>query len=530
MLFYGSFWSSDPGQPGHFTIENYATVLTTSWYIPTILNTVSVGVATALLATALGVPMAWIVSRTNVPMRRLWDYIGVAPVFIPPLLGAVAWIILASPRIGLINRLIIEIIPFVSGPVFDIYSFWGIVWVMGLFYSPYIFLFVSGALKSLDPSLEETSRVCGASTIRTILRIELPLIAPALLSGVMLVLVLSMNQFSAPLLLGWSEGFYTLTTRIYRLVALPPINYGLATALCVVLQVIAVSLIGAQRKFLGSRKFVTVTGRGFRPRLTDIGKWKYGAFVFCMFYIFVAAVLPLSVLLITSFNKVTGYFLQLTLENYEFLFGFSLFWRSIKNSLFVAIVGATVCMVMCIVASWIIHRTKVAGRGILEYIVMFSVAVPGIVMAMGILWAWITIPIGIYGTIWILMFACIARFITYGVRSTSSTLVQIDKELEESSRICGASWLRTMSEITIPLLKPGIASGWILLFIVFFRELTMVLLLWVSSTMTMSVLAIEFWSEASYPVYSALGIIQTAIIFGVVALFKKFLGGEVQLV
>lgn len=523
MLFLGSFRSAPPGRPGNFTLQNYQ-VLTLPWYGSTLLNTLSIACGGAAIATILGVPLGWLVSRTNVPLAKVWDRLAVTPIFISPFIGGTAWILLASPDIGIINNFTRQF----SLPTLNVYSYWGMIWVAGLFFSPYVFLFVSGALRSMDSSLEESARMCGTGVFGTAVRITLPLIAPAILSAMLLVFVLCAEQFSIPALLGWPVEIFVMSVRIFSFLAFPPVNYGAATVLCIGLLAITGTAMYAYRRVLAGRQFVTVTGKGFRPSTVNLGRWKFAALFFCVLYFLVAVAAPLSVIVITSFLKWTGDYSSLSFANYENIFRYRLFYLSYQNSLFIAFVGATAVMGMSAVISWIVHRTRTRGRGLLDYISIIPTAIPGMVLGVGILWAWISIPVAIYGTIWILIIACMTRFLSYGVRSTSSTLVQIHKDLEESSTMCGASWLRTFSKITLPLLKPGIVSGWLLLFIVFFRELEMVLLLWTSNTITLSVFLFDLWTEGNFPRLCTLGVVQTLTILLVFIVMKKLLGAELK--
>jgi len=523
MLVYGSFRSAAPGAPGYFHLENYLSVFNSPWYLTVFSRTIAVGVVSTTIAVLLGLTSAWIIARTDTPFSGVLHYVAAAPIYTSAFLGAVAWILLASPEIGYLNSLAKYLFPFVEGPVFNIYSYWGMVWVMGGFYSPYVFLLVSGALKSMDPSLEEVSRLSGANILQTTLRITLPLVAPAILSAVLLVFVLSIAQFGIPMVLGWPVNYAVLTTKIFALLQFPPINYGLGTALSVILLAITFSIVYLNSRVIGRRQFITVTGKGFRPGIVSLGKWRYFTCALCVMYLGIVAVMPLLVVLVSSFCLYTGRILPLTLENYVQLVRGLEFPRAFRNSMLIALVGATMCILLATIISWVVNRTRLPGRKIIDYICTMQIAIPAVVLGVGMLWAWVIFPVGIYGTIWIMVIACISHFISYGVRSTSSSLVQIHQELEESSRICGASWLRTLKDITLPLLKPGMLSGWTLLFIVFFRELTIVLFLWTPSTITLPVLLYDQWSNGGYPALSAIGMVQAAVIFVVTFLSEKVL-------
>lgn len=524
FLIWGSFYSSPPGDVGHLTLDNYRKAFQRPWFLSSALNSLKVAIISASIASLFGISIGWITVRTNTPFSRQMEYLAILPIFLSPFMGAVAWNLLANPSVGILTRIFKSIFPFL--PPLNVNSLFGIAFVMGIYYSPYIFLFVTGALKSMDPSLEEAARVSGAGLFKTTRVVSLPMILPAILSGILLVFVLSAEQFSIPAVLGWGVRFHVLTTRIYTILSVPPIDYGIATVLALTLTVITGVGVFLYRRFTAHKKFTTITGKGYRPHVLDIGRWRYLALAYCILYVFMSAVLPILIIIITSFSILTGKFFPPTLINYKYLFfKYKLFWLGLKNSILVSAIGATACMILATLTSWVIHRTKLKLRIVVDYLSTLPISIAAIVMAVGILWSWIYVDswthLGIYGTIWLLIIACISRFITYGVRSASATLVQIGPELEESARVCGASWLKTLLRITAPLLKPGIAAGWILLFIVFFRELAMVVLLYSTKSVTISIMLFELWADGIYPQLCALGVVQIVVIFVSILVFNK---------
>jgi iron(III) transport system permease protein len=524
FLLVGSFYSAPPGDEGHFTLDNYIRAFNVPWFYSSTMNSLNVAILSSIFACILGIFISWVTVRTNMPFRRQIEYLAVAPLFLSPFMGAIAWHLLANKSVGILNKLSQNFLPFM--PNVDINSMTGIAFVIGIYHSSYIYLFVSGALKSMDPSLEEAAIVSGASHFRTTMKVTLPLMLPAILSGILLVFVLAAEQFVIPAVLGWGIGFHVLTTRIYSLLSMPPINYGLGTVLCIILILITGIGVYFYRKATSYKKFVTITGKGFRPHVLDIGKAKYVALAFCILYVLITFFMPLVVIVLNSFSRLTGYYYPFTLMNYEFIFTkYPMFWLALKNSMLVSIVGATICMILATITSWVIHRTKFRFRSTLDYLSTIPISIPGLVLGVGLLWAWIYVDkwtrIGVYGTLWLLIIACISRFITYGVRSTSSSLLQIAPELEESASICGSSWLNTVWKIVIPLLKPGILAGWTLLFVVFFREVSMVILLYSSTSVTLSIILFELWQDGIFPQLCALGVVQIVIIGVLVLIFNK---------
>lgn len=526
MLLYGSLLDSPPGEPGaQFTLANYVDAFSKATNRWAFLNTLTVGAISTVIAVLLGMPLGWILARTNTPFHAQFEAIMIAPLLIPPVVGALAWILLASPQIGVLNLGLRHLgIPL----TLNIYTPWGIGWVIGAYLSPYVSLFVGGALRSMDPSLEEASRVAGAGLLRTACRVTLPLVRPALLSGMLLVFVIAVGIFGVPTMLGWASKYYVLTSRIWMMLSFSPVNYGLATALSSYLIGIAMLGVFLHKKFLRQRSYVTVTGRGFRPGRQDLRGWRFVAFGFCCFYFLLTLAGPFLITLIASFVPFT-WKLTLSLDNYRTIYGYQLFWQALRNTVVVSAAGATVCLALATVLSWLIHRTQLPGRGLLDYVVMLPVSLPGIAIAVGVLWTWVQIPIGVYGTLWIIVLGFVGRFVSYGVRSTSANLMQIHPELEGSSRVCGASWARTLIRVTLPLIKPGVIAGWVLLFILFFSELSMVMVLGSYNSIMLSMLMFEQWQLGQFTNLAALSMITITVVFGLVVLFRRVVGADFRM-
>ncbi|MGD0175369.1 MAG: iron ABC transporter permease [Candidatus Bathyarchaeia archaeon] len=530
MLFYGSFRTTAPGQSGDFTLENYAMVFTSPWYLPTVLNTVIVAILSTALACCFGIPLGWIVSRTNVVGRQALDYLILTPIFISPLLGAVAWTTLASAKIGILNNIVMQLFGFPK-PLFDIYSMWGVIWVMALYFVPFIYLFVSSALQSMDSTLEDASRICGASGFTTAVRITLPMVSPAILGGLLLVFVLAISTFTVPTVLGSPVGFYVLTSRTFIMLSEAPVDWGLATAMSVTLLVMAFSMLFVYRTLTLRKTFTTITGKAVRATLTSLSPAKTVlALSFGALYLLLAIVLPFGFIALNSFARFTNDFSSITLANFEWLSEHPYFWVALRNSLFVATVGASITAAMSFVVSWVVLRTKTRLGKLVDYVSTVPLALPGIVLAVGLLWAWISVPIGVYGTIWIIIIGSTAVTIPFGIRAATSALAQVHGELEEGAYVCGATWLQVTRKILIPLIKPGIAAAWVLLFIQFFQELSAVILLWFPDTITVPVLFFEFWGGQGSQVtrLCALGLVQTIVVFAMIFLFRKLGKAELK--
>lgn len=380
--------------------------------------------------------------------------------------------------------------------------------------------------------MRRTSRSTGASNFKTAIKITLPMVLPAISGGALLVFILSVGQFGIPAILGIPGKYYVLTTEMFILLSAYPPKFTTVAALGVFLFILTATLIYIQTLILGQRQYTTVTGKGFRPRRIKTGKWRIMFFIFCSLYIFISVVLPLGAVIWVSLIRYLVPKLSMatyTLKNYwEIFFVYPPTKLAIKNSMILSVLGATIGMVLTGGISWILHRTKLPGRKLLEYITMFPIAIPSVVFSVALLWTWINVPF-IYGTIWILLICYVTIYMPYGIKSTSATLIQIDKSLEESAQVCGSSWFNTLRTITIPLLKPGIIAGWTLLFIVFSRDLASSLFLGTSKSIVLSVAGFDLYFQGLWGKLGALSVVQTVIVFSMLAIARKTGGARVMI-
>lgn len=522
-LVYGSFRTALPGEPGVLSLSNYIDAFTAHRIGRSMLNTLILMFGTTLIGCPIGIFLVWITTRTDTPYRRTLEIMNIFPFLLSPYVAAVAWSLLLSPRVGLLNQAIMKIFH-LEKALFNIYSIPGTIWVLLLYYIPYMYLFVLASFKSMDPSMEEAARSCGSSLFRTTMKVTIPLAAPAIISGSILVFIHTAGQFGVPGHLMMPKGDFVLTTTIMQFTQVYPQKYGAAAAVSMFLLIITSIFIYFQRRALGGKQYTTVTGKGFKPRLIRLGKWRYVTFGFNIMYLIVSIVLPYGMLIVVSFLTYWAGEVNhdiLTLDNYRaVLFEDMATIRSIKNSLFVSIVGSFLCLVMTVLIAYMVNRTRTIGRAFFDYITMLPVGIPGMVIAVGLLWAWIRSPLPVYGTIWIIMIAFITRYTPYGMRAFSNTLVQLGPELEESARVCGSTWFGTFRKILIPLLKPGFMSGWILLFILFMRELATALILWYSGNEVISVQLYQLVRDGEFPEVAALSIVHALIIISGIMIFK----------
>jgi iron(III) transport system permease protein len=532
-LFVSSFRVLDPyGWDTTWGFDNYREIFTDHVIPKAFVNTLIISAGSTVLATFLGVSMAWVNARTNCPWRDQLEPWNLVPFFLSPFVGAIAWHNLAAPQTGLLNAWAREYLG-VNDYLINVDNIWGVIWVTGIFFAPLVYLFVVGSLRRMDPSLEDSARTTGAGLLRTTLTVTLPLVAPAILSGAIIVFVTSAGEFGVPFKLSAPYGWETLTTQIFSKAVGDDANHYLGAAMSMSLGIITVFLIWIQQRYIAPRSFTTVTGKGFRPNVLDLGPFKWVAFGYNITYILVAVVLPIICLFLVSLHPVWTAEIQwdqMSFNNYEkTLF----FWRpdsikaatnGITNSFILAISGATIAMVLALVVSYMIHRTKGFGSRLLDFLCVVPIGFPGIVLAMGVLVTYIKTPI--YATLWILLLGYITRFFPYGQRNISSIMLAISEELDQSSRMAGATWLTTLRRITIPLLKPGIFAGWVLLFIIFLRELSISIILYTTGTETLSVGVYYLSNFENEPLTAALSMAQTVVLLICIYVFRRLAGRE----
>jgi iron(III) transport system permease protein len=482
---------------------------------PTILiNTLVVSAVATVLAIAFGFGIAWILSRTAVPGRGVLSQLMVLPYYVTPLVGALAWAALGGPRSGLINQAWFAIGG--TTPLVNIYSTFGIAWVMALFEGSVAFVMISAAMKSMDPSLEEMSHVFGAGKLRTMLRVTLPLLTPAVLGAAVFVFAEMVGSFTVPAILGMPERFFVVTTAIYTLILRFPPDYPQAAAMGLSLFVIMAALMYLYRRLTKSASYVTITGRGFRPRVVAMGRARWPLFGVCSIYVVLAIVLPIATLLYASFLRfvtVKPSNMIWTLDNYHAALGTASIRHAIGNSLLLGVYTATIGVPLMGLLSWIIYRTRLPGALLIEYLVMFPASVPRIVFGLGLLLAWVVMPIPLYGTLWLLLIAYLTVFLPLGFRTISGVVLQLDRSLEECARVCGASWGYQLRTVTMPLLRPGLVAAWMLLFIASVREVGASLFLMGPHSKVIGPAVLASWETSGQQLTAAMALLQMLIVF-----------------
>jgi iron(III) transport system permease protein len=501
------------------TLHNFSALFADARFYQAVGNTMLCGAGAAIGSCVLGFSLAWVVSRTDMPGRRWLEILNLVPFFLSPYVGAVAWIYLAAPNSGMLPNLITATFGGAGFP--QIYSVGGVIWVLMLFYTPYVYLFVIAPMRQMDAALEDAARVHGASFGYTLRHITIPLLLPALLSGALVVFITSAGLFDVPLALAAPKGIRTMPTEIFSLVQYPS-DFGRAAAFGMVVMTATVLLTLMQRRFMDRRRFATVSGRGYRTRpiaLRPIGR--LAALGLETIYIGCGVVLPIVALLMVSFSSIwTGqlHTATLTLRNYEYVaFGYRLTQQAILNSLLLALVGATLGVAVAVLQAYYLNRGRGKARTLVDILLSLPLGIPGIILGLGFLILAIRTPL--YGTLAIILIAYIARFFPFATRTVSAMLLAINPELEESARASGASWLQTMRHVLLPLLLPAIIAAWLMLFVIFIRELGATILLYAQGTETISVVLVIL-SEHGSTYVAALAIIQLVMLLAAFFLFR----------
>lgn len=516
MLLYGSLHTTPPGEPGDFSLEGYR-ALATSRNAAVLANTVGISLTKTVLSMALALALAWIVARTDTPGRRTLEVLIALPFFIPPILTAAAWGMLAAPRGGLIN-LAWTGLTGSSEPLVNIYSYGGVVWHMMQYTTPFLFLLFSTAFKSMDPALEESSRMSGASAFSTFRRVTLTLMLPVTTSGFILAFIRGVEAFESPVFFGTPARIHVLTTEIYNSIhhATEP-DYQGATALAIFVMALLSLLIVWQWHLLGSRSFLTVTGRGYQPRVTHLGPWRFVTFGVALAFVLLTVALPVGQLLLGSFFKFFGFYQRemLTLQHYRDVWESRLIFRALSNTLLLGFAGATATMLLGSLAAYVVVRTRLPLRRAVEVLAWLPWMMPGIVLGVGLLWAYafLPAPFAIYGTRWALLLAYVTLSLPLAVRTMAGGLSRISADLEECSRVHGAGFWTTFRRILLSLSWPSFAVGWIFLFFIILRELSASILLYGPGSEVLSVVVMRLWSEGKAEEVSVVALIMLLFVF-----------------
>jgi iron(III) transport system permease protein len=527
MLLLGALTNTNPVVDGFgvfdLSLANFITVLGNSNVHLALANSLIACTGGTALAVIIGLTFSWIVVRTNTPWRGFVAAASLIPLFVPPLVAGVAWSILGSPKSGLINTMMGWA---GLGWRIDLYSMAGLILVFGMYYAPYVYMFTASALRNMDPSLEEAAEIAGVSPLRTLFTVTFPLIAPAIVSGMLLSFIVMLGIYGIPAVLGAPADIPVLTTYIFKLTNWSPPLYSTAAAVAIILMVVTGALVLLQQRVLAGRSFITVAGKAFRPRVIDLGPLRWLTLGLALLYLFAVVVLPTLALIVAAFRR----FLFIpnaaslfdmrhySLVHFDSIFDNPLTMRSIWNTMEVGLGTAILGGVIAFAIGYTVHRSSAPARRAIDLFATLPVAIPGLVIGVAYLWAWIGLPGGLYGTMWILILAFVARFMPDTMKSLSTSFLQIHRELEEAAWICGKGRLATIRTVVLPLARPGTVAAMTLLFILAIRELGSSLFLYTSDTMVMAVLLLDYYEGGNTGKAAAFSLVQTVLLAVVIGI------------
>ena len=510
------------------TLDNYRQFFTDASFLKPLLTTLWTSAAVGFICVALAAPMAWLVSRTDLPGKRPLRILILASFVTPPFLGAFAWVLLGGPNAGLINQwyyALFGLKAFEAAPLLNIFSAGGMVFVMALYTFPYVFTFAANGLDLIPGELEEASAILGMPAWRTAADITLPLIAPSLLAGFLIAFLQSMTLFGPPAILALPAGIDTMTTKIWSLFQFPP-RLGLAAAVSLPLLAISVLLLKAQTAILGRRGYAVIGGKATGTRAVKLGSWKAPALLLFVAVLGCSIVLPYGVLLRTAFvrnwSAPMGLY-NLTLENWRFVFfEFSQTRLALGNTFILGLTAATAGTLLVAVIAYLAVRRAVWGHRYLSFLATAPVAIPGIVLAVGLFLSYTHPPLVLYGTLAIIFLAYVTKEIPVGYQQIGASLRSVHPELEDAGRIFGATRLRALFDITAPLIRNGVIATWILIFVGSIRELSATILLFTARTKTVSVTMFDLRESNDWGPIAVLSITMLAITFVLIALITRF--------
>ena len=519
MIIFNTFFVKATTGRWNLDLSMFKTQLTDTKNLSAMWNTVKIAFFTTIVGTIAGVFYAWLLGRSDIPAKGLMRALFNIPYMFPPFLGAMAWDMLLNGRGGYFNKFLMNLLHLESAPL-NINSIWGIVFVEVSYYFPFVFMQVVAALEKMDPTLEECARIAGAKQRTVIWRITLPLTKPAISAGALLILTTSLAHFGVPSIIGYSQGIYTLPTRIYAVIynaggSFEGIRQGAALSVLLVAVVSAALIL--QNKILSSGSYDIIKGKSTRPTLIKLRGAKYPLLVFCVITLLVIVVVPLVMIVLVSFLKAYG--LPLKLENFSLIQYTRVFKGggtidSIKNSLFASITAGVVCMLLGTLVAYVVQKIKPKNKGALEFMSMLPYAIPGTVLSIGVILAWqgSILNINLYNTIWIIIVAYLARYLSFSMKTSSAALLQVSSSLEEAARACGASHTESLSDITLPLIRPAMVSGFFLIFLPAMREVTTSILLYGPKTRTLGVQIYGLRDAGMIPQAAALATVAIGII------------------
>jgi iron(III) transport system permease protein len=517
-----------------WSLQSYLAAITSESNLIALRHSLEVSIAAMLGSTILGTFLAWLIARTDLPGRNFFRTAFVLPFLIPPFIGALAWLQILGP-VGYLSKFVMALTG-ASEPLWNIYGPAGIILVMMLHEYPTVFISVLGGLERMNPELEEAAQISGSRVFRVMREITLPLMMPTIMAGALLVFITDIANFGVPAILGFSENYYVLTTQIYNLItrSTQPNTLNIAAAMSILLACVSGLGIFLQRVYLSNKEFAVISGKSMQPNVVKLGAHRYWLFALALILFLIATVAPLVAILLTALVRAYGLPPlpeNLTLQNfYDVLMLNQASRRGIINSLGLAVAAATIISLLSAFIAYIIVKTKMRGRALLDFISNAPYTLPGTVVALAMILAWLKplplIDFRLYNTIWILLVAYVARYLAFGVRTAAGSLAQVHSSLEEAARISGAGWLQSFRDIVIPLIRPGLFAGWFLVFIPCLRELTISALLWSTRNETIGVVVFNLQQSGNTSASAALAVIMIVVLLIANLVTRRLTGGK----
>lgn len=533
-VIYGAFRTRPPGAPrAAFTLAKMAQawggVFTGGWIQAPTVNTIVLAIPVTVVATALGVALAWAVTRTDMPGRRTLELLFLVPLLYSPLVSVIGWTVLADPNAGLLNQAWMALTG-AHAPLFDVYSYAGIAFVMVFYFAPYAFLLCAGAFRALDSTLEEAAAMSGAGLLRRLGFVTFPLMLAGIGAASLFIFTLALEQFAIPGFLGAHVHFDTLAYAIFERTSTYPSDLpGAAAAGTLLLALSSVGLYAYRRLTRHAGRFVSVTARGYRAVPTTLGRGGTILTVICVALFTIGVALPLAAVLLRALLPVRTASVDLSalgFSNFAQLFAAGDFLLGLQNTAWLAFGAATICAALGLLLGSLLVRRRSTGMSALDYLVALPIGIPGTVFGVGMLWAYVRTPL--YLTLWILLLAFTVRYLVYAVRTVGGSMMQIDPVLEESAAIAGGTPLRSFLFVDLPLLKPAIASAWLLVFLIVMREISASVILYGADSVTVPILTWNYLNDGSYGSASALAIVQVIAVGLVVVLLRSLFGADIR--
>jgi len=510
------------------TLAHYLAVFTEPRLQKALWNTVVMALWVGLAAIAIGAPLAWLTARTDIPGKRVIRGLVLASFVTPPFLGAFAWVMLAGPNAGFLNKAWRAVTGF-EDPLVNIFSMPGLIFVVAIYTFPYVYVMIANTLELIASDLEEAAAILGGSRAWVAVTITLPMVAPAILSGFILAVLQALALFGSPAILAMPAGFHTITTQIWSFFQYPP-KVELAAAFSIPLLLATALLLQFQKMLLGRRGYAAVAGKSGQRRTIPLGAWKYPALAGALLVMACAIFLPYSVLAKAAFVRAWAQPLtwdNITVANWSFtFFEYSATQSAVLNTLELGVMTATVGAVLAALLAYIANRKIIAGHQVLGFLALAPVVIPGVVLAVGLFIAYTRPPFVLYGTLWIMFVAYVTKEMPIGYSQSDTTFKGIHPELEEAARGLGAGRLRVLREITGPLARAGVIATWCFIFIGVIRELSASIILFTPATKVMSVVIFDLKEEGQFGAISVLGLFMLAMTFATVVLVQAVLGRD----